>query len=66
MMVKLPSEDQANFVGARPDIVEPVPGYWGRKGSTFVDLTGADVALVRTLIELAWSGVAPKRLSRLG
>ena len=36
-MVKLDGEDQRNFCGAYPDAIEPVPGYWGRKGATFVD-----------------------------
>ena len=66
MMVKLPVEHQANFVGAYPDVVEPVPGYWGRKGSTYVDLSRADDELLTTLIEVAWAGVAPKGRVRPG
>ena len=66
MMVKLLGEHQANFLEAFPGVLEPVPGYWGRKGSTYVDLPAADVALVTTLIEVAWGCVAPKRLVRPG
>ncbi|MGH7880543.1 MAG: MmcQ/YjbR family DNA-binding protein [Candidatus Binataceae bacterium] len=62
MMVKLAPEDQHNFVQAHGGIVEPVPGYWGRKGSTYVDTSAADEALIATLVDLAWAGVAPKRL----
>jgi hypothetical protein len=61
-MVKLDLEDQHNWTQARPDAVEAVPGGWGRKGSTFVSLAGADVALMTTLLHLAWAHVAPKRL----
>jgi len=62
MMVKLDPEDQHNLAQAHPGVIEPVPGYWGRKGSTFVDLSGADEALATMLIAMAWAGAAPKRL----
>ena len=62
LMVKLPVEDQHNLCEAHPDVIAPVPGYWGRKGSTFVDYAAADTPLIQTLLHLAWSGVAPKRL----
>ena len=60
MMVKLDAEDQRNLAEAHPGVVEPVPGYWGRKGSTFVR-TRADAALIETLLGMAWANVAPKR-----
>jgi len=62
MMVKLDPEDQRNLADAHPAVVEPVPGYWGRKGSTFVWYERAEPALVETLLGMAWSNVAPKRL----
>ncbi len=62
MMVKLAPEDQHNLSEAHPGVVEPVPGYWGRKGSTFVFFEGADEALIRLALDLAWRNVAPKRL----
>lgn len=62
LMVKLDPEDQHNLAEAHPGIVEPVPGYWGRKGSTFVRYEQADEALARTLLWLAWTHVAPKKL----
>jgi hypothetical protein len=62
LMVKLDPEDQRNLSEGHPGLITAVPGYWGRKGSTFVDYERADEALVRTLLRLAWSGVAPKRL----
>ena len=34
MDIKLDLEDQANLAAAHPGIVEPVEGYWGRKGWT--------------------------------
>ena len=60
LMVKLDPEDQHNLCEAHPGVIEPVPGYWGRKGSTFVAFDRIDAALAGSLIRLAWSGVAPK------
>ena len=34
VMVKLMAEHQHNFIEAQPGVIEPVPGYWGRKGAT--------------------------------
>ncbi|HEV2365369.1 MAG TPA: MmcQ/YjbR family DNA-binding protein [Caulobacteraceae bacterium] len=62
LMVKLDPEDQANLVAGHPDVITPVPGYWGRKGSTFVDLQRAEKPLVAMLLDLAWRNVAPARL----
>ncbi len=61
-MVKLPAEDQHNVAEAYPSVIEPVPGYWGRKGSTFVWYEKVDVTLLQTLLGLAWTNIAPKRL----
>jgi hypothetical protein len=62
MMVKLDPEDQRNLAEAHPGVVEAVPGYWGRKGSTFVAYERADAALIETLLAMAFANVAPKRL----
>ncbi|HEY3796982.1 MAG TPA: MmcQ/YjbR family DNA-binding protein [Caulobacteraceae bacterium] len=62
LMVKLDPEDQRNLAEGHPGVVEPVPGGWGRKGSTFVAYEAADEALVATLIEMAWRRVAPAKL----
>jgi len=61
LMIKLDSEDQHNFCAAHPDAIAPVPGYWGRKGATYVDLAQVDGAIVGDLLRLAWARVAPKR-----
>jgi hypothetical protein len=62
IMVKLGAEDQHNLAAAHPGVVEPVPGYWGRKGSTFVRYELADEDLIRSLLWMAWTNVAPKKL----
>ncbi len=65
LMVKLKTEHQHNFVEAHPETIEPVPGYWGRKGATFVDYAVLDAEVVVILLDLAWTGVAPRRLIAL-
>jgi hypothetical protein len=60
LMVKLDAEDQHNLCEAHPGVIEPVVGYWGRKGSTFVRYDLIDESLATTLLRLAWARVAPK------
>jgi hypothetical protein len=62
LMVKLDAEDQRNLSEGHPGVVEPVPGYWGRRGSTFVAYERADPPLIATLLQMAWTRVAPARL----
>jgi hypothetical protein len=62
MTIKLTEEDQHNLVARHPGVIEPVAGYWGRKGWTVVGADQADEALIRMLLQLAWGNVAPKRL----
>jgi hypothetical protein len=64
LMVKLAPEDQHNFCAAHPEAIEPVPGYWGRKGATFVRYDRIDESLAATLLRLAWAGVAQKGRKR--
>jgi hypothetical protein len=66
MMVKLDADDQRNLAEGHPGVVEPVPGYWGRKGSTFVAHELADQALIAGLLKMAWVNVAPARLKKVG
>lgn len=61
MMVKLDAEDQRNLTEAYPGVVEAVPGYWGRKGSTFVWYERADAALIETLLGMGYANVTTKR-----
>ncbi|HEY5290302.1 MAG TPA: MmcQ/YjbR family DNA-binding protein [Caulobacteraceae bacterium] len=66
LMVKLGADDQHNLCQGHPDLIQPVPGYWGRKGATFVDYAKIDDTLAEMLLRLAWIGVAPKRLRQSG
>ena len=62
IMVKLAPEDQENLAAGHPGVIEPVPGYWGRKGSTFVWREQAEGAMIAMLLRLAWANVAPKAM----
>jgi hypothetical protein len=53
MMVKLDPDDQHNLCAGYPDAVTPVPGGWGLKGSTHVDLSRIDEPFALMLLGLA-------------
>jgi len=61
-MVKLTPEQQSILVDAEPDIFRPVPGGWGKSGSTNVRLNKADAKTLRSALSMAWRNVAPKSL----
>jgi hypothetical protein len=61
-MVKLAPEQQAVLVAAEPKVFVPVPGGWGRNGSTNVRLAAADAATLESALAMAWRNVAPKTL----
>lgn len=62
IMLKLDPEDQHNL--ADGETIEPVPGYWGRNGATFVWFEKLERDRLPDLMRLAWANVAPKRLLR--
>jgi hypothetical protein len=61
-MVKLTAEQQAMLVEAEPEIFRPVPGGWGKHGSTNVRLAKADSKTLQSALAMAWRNVAPKSL----
>jgi hypothetical protein len=62
IMLKFTPEDQANL--AEPGVIEPVPGTWGRQGSTFVWYEKLEPGRLGGLMHTAWATVAPKSLAR--
>lgn len=40
----------------------PVPGGWGKKGATYVNLRKVSKAMFSDSLALAWVGVAPKKI----
>lgn len=62
VVVKLTPEMQSVMVDAEPDVFEPIPGSWGARGWTNVDLTVADEETLRSALLAAWRAVAPAQL----
>ena len=63
-MVKLTPEQQAMVVEAEPEIFRPVPGGWGKSGSTNVRLAKADQVTLRSALTMAWDNIAAKPASK--
>ena len=58
----LTPEQQAGMVEDEPQIFSPVPGGWGRKGSTRVRLSKVAPDILEAALRTAWFRKAPKRL----
>jgi hypothetical protein len=63
-MVKLTPEQQSVLVEAEPEIFRPVPGGWGKSGSTNVRLAKADAVTLRSALTMAWQNIAPQSLAK--
>jgi len=62
-MVKLSLTDQSVFCSFDKDIIYPVPGGWGRKGATFINLNRVKKAMFKDALTVAYCTVAPKALA---
>ena len=58
----LSPEAQAMFTEAEPKVFEPVPGGWGRRGSTRIRLAAVDPLTLRSVLLAAWRKAAPRGL----
>jgi hypothetical protein len=58
----LTPEQQAGMVEDEPKIFSPVPGGWGRKGSTRVLISKVPRDILEAALRAAWTRKAPKRL----
>jgi hypothetical protein len=63
-MVKLPPEEQHNFLTAAPDAFSLASGAWGRQGGTMVRLKVAKKTVVKKALETAWATTAAKKKKR--
>src|SRR6185312_14451797 len=61
-MVKLTPDQQEILCAAEPEMFVPVPGGWGRGGSTHVRLAAAEEDAARGALRLAWRGRAPAKM----
>jgi|SRR5580704_13905686 hypothetical protein len=60
----LTPEQQAGMVEDEPKIFSPVPGGWGRNGSTRVSLAKVKPDILEGALRLAWERKAPKKVVR--
>lgn len=63
-VVMLTPDEQAVLVSAAPDVFAPVPGGWGRNGSTHVHLAKASEADLKSALTTAWKGVMTKKAGK--
>jgi len=61
-VLKLTLEQQKIVTAKEPAIFAPVPGGWGRRGATTVNLEHAKESTVRSALVMAWRNIAPKAL----
>jgi hypothetical protein len=50
----LTPEQQADFVGERPDLFVPIAGGWGRMGMTHIRLSAATEDVLEGALRAAW------------
>ncbi len=62
VMVKLSILDQSVFCAFDPLIIFPVPGGWGQKGATLVNLKRVRKSVLMDALITAWKTVAPPSL----
>jgi hypothetical protein len=60
-MVKLPLVDQSVFCSFNKAIFFPVPGFWGTKGATFVDLSSVRKDMFSDALKIAYEHAAGKK-----
>jgi hypothetical protein len=62
MMVKLSLSDQYAFCSFNRGVIFPVPGGWGRHGSTFIDLKKVKKSVFKDALTAAWKTMASPKL----
>ncbi|MEH3117280.1 MAG: MmcQ/YjbR family DNA-binding protein [Methylorubrum populi] len=63
VVVRLTPEARAHWMETAPDAFEPVPGAWGTRGWTSLDLHAAEDGILRHTLLTAWRTVAPPGLA---
>jgi hypothetical protein len=58
-VVMLTPQQQRVVVELKPAVFAPVPGGWGRRGSTNVSLRAADEMSLTSVLLMAWRNKAP-------
>ena len=62
VMVKLSAIDQSVFCAYNKEVIFPVPGGWGLRGATFIDLKKVKKSMLIDAITTAWKTTASPKL----
>jgi hypothetical protein len=62
LMVKLSEIDQSAFSAFDKTIIYPVPGAWGKKGATYIELKKVRAEILKDAVTISYCNVAPKKL----
>ena len=63
LMVKLSLTDQSVFCSFDKSIIYPVPGGWGLKGATYIELISIKKAMLKDALTVAYCTTAPPKLA---
>jgi hypothetical protein len=63
VMVKLTLIDQSVFCTYNKEVIFPVPGGWGKKGATFINLKKVKRSMLVDALTTAWKTTAPAKLT---
>lgn len=63
VMLKLSLVSQSVYCSYNPTIFFPVPGGWGLKGATFVDLLNVDENIFKEALQTAYNETVTKKIS---
>ncbi|MGZ8550081.1 MAG: MmcQ/YjbR family DNA-binding protein [Chitinophagaceae bacterium] len=63
MVVKLSLTDQSVFCAFDASIIYAVPGGWGRKGWTMINLKKVKKSMLLDALSMGWKTVAPGKLA---
>jgi hypothetical protein len=62
IMVKLSAIDQSVFCSFDKTVIYPVPGGWGKRGATFINLKKVKKSMFLDALTTAWKTTAPPKL----
>ena len=62
VMVRLSPVDQSVFCSFDKQVIYPVPGGWGRRGATFINMKKVRKTMFMDALTTAWKTIAPPKL----
>jgi predicted DNA-binding protein (MmcQ/YjbR family) len=60
-MIKLPVVEQSVFCSYDNEVFFPVPGAWGKKGATFVDLQKVKTKILKEALTIAYNDITKSK-----